>query len=296
MDRKKIIIIAEIAVLVVAAFLLFGYGRGPASDTGGNAHNGTVVANDTLVGGDRDAHGCIGSAGYTWCATKQECLRVWEEPCEETPFGQTIAEQANELWGDKSVLYPATNEVASEGWWRTSFRVPPGATYSNLCYIFTRGNLTRGLDGGTTFFDHGPVTINGSEVCEIAVKGGLVNPCGNFTVHIDMKSMIAEYNKTEDNWADFFSCEPAVDVAYCQAECQAMMAGLMNQERSKMNGSIQQVGGGYCKNDNDCVCLSGSGVPFVGCGNVTQGAAWFGGSDKCARCVCRENKCVDSKI
>jgi len=35
-----------------------------------------------LVGGDKDAHGCIGSAGYTWCEAKNKCLRVWEEPCE----------------------------------------------------------------------------------------------------------------------------------------------------------------------------------------------------------------------
>ena len=35
-----------------------------------------------LLGGDRDEHGCIGSAGYSWCEAKQKCLRVWEEKCE----------------------------------------------------------------------------------------------------------------------------------------------------------------------------------------------------------------------
>ncbi len=34
-----------------------------------------------LVGGDRDEHGCIGSAGYSWCAPKNKCLRIWEEAC-----------------------------------------------------------------------------------------------------------------------------------------------------------------------------------------------------------------------
>lgn len=34
-----------------------------------------------LVGNDRDSHGCIGSAGYSWCEEKQKCLRVWEENC-----------------------------------------------------------------------------------------------------------------------------------------------------------------------------------------------------------------------
>jgi hypothetical protein len=35
-----------------------------------------------LLGGDKDKHGCIGSAGYTWCEAKKKCLRVWEEKCE----------------------------------------------------------------------------------------------------------------------------------------------------------------------------------------------------------------------
>lgn len=36
---------------------------------------------DKLIGGDRDEHGCIGSAGYSWCESKQKCLRIWEEGC-----------------------------------------------------------------------------------------------------------------------------------------------------------------------------------------------------------------------
>lgn len=31
-----------------------------------------------MVGGDRDAHGCIGSAGYAWCEQTQQCERPWE--------------------------------------------------------------------------------------------------------------------------------------------------------------------------------------------------------------------------
>lgn len=34
-----------------------------------------------MPGGDRDGHGCIPSAGYSWCEEKQKCLREWEEPC-----------------------------------------------------------------------------------------------------------------------------------------------------------------------------------------------------------------------
>ena len=38
---------------------------------------------EQVVGGDKDEHGCIGSAGYSWCEPKQKCLRVWEENCEK---------------------------------------------------------------------------------------------------------------------------------------------------------------------------------------------------------------------
>jgi len=31
-----------------------------------------------LTGSDRDAHGCIGSAGYAWCARSGQCERPWE--------------------------------------------------------------------------------------------------------------------------------------------------------------------------------------------------------------------------
>ncbi len=30
------------------------------------------------VGGDKDEHGCIGSAGYQWCANESRCVRSWE--------------------------------------------------------------------------------------------------------------------------------------------------------------------------------------------------------------------------
>lgn len=31
-----------------------------------------------IVGGDRDAHGCIASAGYLWCERTAACERPWE--------------------------------------------------------------------------------------------------------------------------------------------------------------------------------------------------------------------------
>jgi len=39
---------------------------------------GSAGCTQKLLGGDRDNHGCIGSAGYEWSPEKQQCVRPWE--------------------------------------------------------------------------------------------------------------------------------------------------------------------------------------------------------------------------
>ena len=44
----------------------------------GTAPQGAQVPPHPAPGSDRDAHGCIPSAGYQWCAATQACERSWE--------------------------------------------------------------------------------------------------------------------------------------------------------------------------------------------------------------------------
>jgi hypothetical protein len=37
-----------------------------------------VINKAKLLGGDRSIHGCIGSAGYSWCEKTKQCERPWE--------------------------------------------------------------------------------------------------------------------------------------------------------------------------------------------------------------------------
>ena len=44
-----------------------------------NTTETSEVTQDTpMVGDDRDEHGCIGSAGYSWSALRGECIQVFE--------------------------------------------------------------------------------------------------------------------------------------------------------------------------------------------------------------------------
>lgn len=57
------------------------------------------------IGGERDEHGCLGPAGYTWCEAKQKCLRVWEDPCSiEDALRVYLKENLSELSFEKEVL------------------------------------------------------------------------------------------------------------------------------------------------------------------------------------------------
>ncbi len=49
-----------------------------------------ITPNETspAVGADRDVHGCIASAGYTYSVVRQECIRLWETGTALTPVVQ----------------------------------------------------------------------------------------------------------------------------------------------------------------------------------------------------------------
>lgn len=38
----------------------------------------TVMDPPRPIGGNRDAHGCLVAAGYTWCERERACVRPWE--------------------------------------------------------------------------------------------------------------------------------------------------------------------------------------------------------------------------
>lgn len=127
-----------------------------------------------MVGNDKDEHGCIGSAGYSWCAEKNKCLRVWEEPC-PTP---TVAENTVELI--KQALIKKNN-------W-TNFEVEVTINKNDGTYAAGSVKEKGSMVGGGYFFAK---KVNGEWI--IVADGNGVITCASLVPYPDYPaSLISE--------------------------------------------------------------------------------------------------------
>jgi len=147
MDAKtkksnSLLLIAVAAIVVIAlagiAFILLGSPQllpaapgaqqPPVAMLGAQANASPMPGSDsalgrnsppTLVGGDRDAHGCIPSAGYTWCDATQKCYRPFEEKC---PTVQTPSTTGNSTASPMPASPPSSGNASA---------TPPASAASN---------------------------------------------------------------------------------------------------------------------------------------------------------------------
>ncbi len=120
------------------------------------------------LGGDRDEHGCIPSAGYSWCESKKKCLRNWEESCP--------TEDDNELI--KQALFKKNSWKESDG---------ITVTVSTNDGKYASGTVT--AQGGGGYFY--AVKVEGA--WEIVADGNGVIMCSNLEKYPDYpKTLIPE--------------------------------------------------------------------------------------------------------
>ena len=68
----------KIFALSVLALAFAACNNSTPEQTDDTAEDSTTPQQETLEGGDRDEHGCIGSAGYLWSTLRGECIQVFE--------------------------------------------------------------------------------------------------------------------------------------------------------------------------------------------------------------------------
>jgi len=123
-----LIIIASVALVGIVGYVVVTETDLIVNNNSTKSANVTVNnSNTAIVGGDRDAHGCIGSAGYSWCEAKQKCLRTWEESCAETNANTNSTVNKNSNVNTNSITNTNANAVVPADW----------KTYTNAALSYT---------------------------------------------------------------------------------------------------------------------------------------------------------------
>ena len=104
------------------------------------------------VGGDRDAHGCIGSAGQSWSELLQECVQVFEvgtrlNPIEVKDNDAVISAFIVTKADDKSLveLFITTEET------NPLLKQEKDGTYKNGKYVYTPKTQELSIDGKVAY-------------------------------------------------------------------------------------------------------------------------------------------------
>jgi putative hemolysin len=145
-------------------------------NTNNQAYAPDETPNNQIVGGDKDEHGCIPSAGYTWCESKQKCLRTWEEECPNTntqianPASVNCTDQGGTLEikdgpaGEYGICYFEDNRQCEE-WALFNGNCPVGGMkitgYDNDAQIYCA------IRGGQVDMDANTCTLPDETVCDI---------------------------------------------------------------------------------------------------------------------------------
>lgn len=127
---KNFIISGLIVILLVAVgYIVYQQGYNKALDNkiavDKNSENISKIESkevnnennqEQIIGGDKDEHGCLAGAGYSWCEEKQKCLRVWEEECIASPkekIAEALAEKYEKNLNETtiSIKYEEENYV-----------------------------------------------------------------------------------------------------------------------------------------------------------------------------------------
>ena len=118
-----------------------------------NTTETSEVTQDTpMVGDDRDEHGCIGSAGFTWSALRGECIQVFEvgtrlNPVEEKEEVAVISAFVVTKDGDNSQveLFITTEET------NPLLKQEKDGTYKNGKYVYNPKTQELSIDGKVAY-------------------------------------------------------------------------------------------------------------------------------------------------
>ena len=83
-----------------------------AAEVNNNNSSSNSNSSKRKVGGNRDRHGCLTGAGYSWCELGQSCVRPWElATCFKAKLGPDFTDFANNYALDSSTGNPNNSKA-----------------------------------------------------------------------------------------------------------------------------------------------------------------------------------------
>ena len=120
-----------------------------------------------IIGGDRDAHGCIGSAGYSWCEAKASCIRSWETYCTSTT-GKTVVFKCDSSKSITATFYVTDDKFVdlklSDG---RNISVPRAISASGARYAKPDESFVFWNKGDTAFVTEGETSVETYSNCAL---------------------------------------------------------------------------------------------------------------------------------
>lgn len=106
--NKRNYITAALTVVIALSLIIAGVYAFRTKDK--SRESGYSEKNKELIGGQKDAYGCLISAGYSWCEAKRKCLRTWEEVCGAEP-GENDIGSIRQAFADKYGKDPSEIQI-----------------------------------------------------------------------------------------------------------------------------------------------------------------------------------------
>ncbi|MFH0840535.1 MAG: hypothetical protein V1865_00910 [bacterium] len=114
-----------------------------------NAEKPVDSSDQQIIGGQRDEHGCLGPAGYSWCEASQKCLRVWEEVCNDKVF-----ETMNKIKTETGIKFMEAGPV-NFLWLVKTEQLVESLTVNGYKYVFNSGSSVQLEDIEIWFLESG---------------------------------------------------------------------------------------------------------------------------------------------
>jgi len=149
-----------------------------------------------IVGGEKDIHGCLVAAGYSWCEAKNRCIRVWEEECDtrkilEDYLNRNISQLSPEKEvlggrffitrleilpeGDRSIIEYEDGHISLAA--KIDFEIENGEVRINSFEIIPKPIDDQNSKDGEMDNIKGCIDQCGNGICEEAVCAAIGCPC-----------------------------------------------------------------------------------------------------------------------